>query len=95
MFSVDWLSCETFAERVSRSLDGQLSWQEKPAYYVRLALCMTSRRFRRQMYAMEEIAKKRGQIAEDELDDSTDDPELCLGADAQARFQAALHKQLH
>lgn len=58
MFS--WWSCETFTERVSRALDGKLAWHERPGYYFRLMLCSTSRRFRRQLYAMEEYAGKCG-----------------------------------
>ncbi len=58
MFS--WWSCETFTERVSRALDGKLSWYELPSYYFRLMLCSTSRRFRRQLYQMEEFSEKCG-----------------------------------
>lgn len=95
MFFLDWISCDKFSERVSRALDGELAWHEKPAYYFRLGMCMTSRRFRRQMYALEEISRKRGLVDNYADSEQSEDPTLLLGADAQVRIQEALRRELN
>jgi hypothetical protein len=96
MLFFDWVSCETFAERVSRALDGKLAWHEKPAYYFRLAVCMTSRRFRRQMCALEEISKKKALYESQEETGLPQSVKFCLSGDALVRIEDALKdKTIH
>lgn len=98
MMFLSWFSCETFAERVSRWLDGELAWHEKPSFYFRLAVCMTSRRFRRQMCAMEGILKNYSRCESGKLPSEAVDNMLCheslggLSKEAVERMEQALRQ---
>lgn len=90
--ALDFLSCDKFTIRVSKSLDGQLPWYEKPAYWLRLLLCSTSRTFRRQMYSMDEVTNDFGcrlrKPTETEIK-----PLHSLSKDASERIKKALEEQ--
>jgi hypothetical protein len=58
---LNFLSCTKYSERVSKEIDHQLKWHEFPAYWVRTALCPTSRIFRRQMHLLDSVMKKQSE----------------------------------
>lgn len=94
----DFLSCDKFTVRVSKDLDGQLPWYEKPAYWLRLLLCSTSRTFRRQLCSMDDISNGFGCRLRESAGEETEVIHS-LSPDASERIKQALQdhstKDLH
>ena len=90
--ALDFLSCDKFTVRVSKDLDGELPWYEKPAYWVRLLLCSTSRTFRRQLYDMDDLSAGFGCRLRAPKGEDTEVIHT-LSSDASERIKQALKEQ--
>ena len=90
--ALDFLSCDKFTVRVSKDIDGELPWYEKPAYWLRLLLCSTSRTFRRQLYNMDDISTGFGCRLREQKGEDTEVIHT-LSSDASERIKQALKEQ--
>lgn len=88
MFS--WLSCEKYTKSLSRSLDEPLRPGEKPIHWLHWAICLSCRRFRRQLLFIEHIMGR----CRDEQIHLPPGPEGTLSAQAREKIQQSIEAEL-